>query len=400
MNLNRIPASPLRGLAQTQQAVPVATPATLLQRRASRARELMLADNLDALVVFGRGHITEYGDAAFLTGYAPVARMSYAVLTRSGRGPVLVAPTPADRWYAARLPDAPEVRLAGEGDVVSGRDDLASAAAAVLAEERADRGRIGITGLRGLLPVGEFDALRRALPDAELVDAGSLMSRLKLLKEDEDVAEIRRTVAIADAGFIAARQALRPGATEAEVGAAIYQAVFSRGTRDALIFASAQPYFLSWTTDRPFRNGDLATIYVEIVGPTGYWVEVGGMVALGTPEPEQLRVAEACLEAARRAEAHLRPGSTAGEVARSIDGVAAEEDLHSGLWHGHGIGVDHDSPVITAADDTPLAPGMVIAVHPNFSTADERFGASVVDTYLITDDGFDRLSAVPQEILR
>jgi Xaa-Pro aminopeptidase len=399
MNLNRFPASPLRGLASAQP-VSVATPATLLQRRVSRARELMLAENLDALIVYSRGQISEYGDAEFLTGYSPVVRAAYAVVTRSGRGPVLVAPTPADRWYVGQMPDPPEVRLAGQGDIVSGRDDPAGAAAAVIVEEGAERGRIGITGLRNLLPVGEFEALRQALPQAELVDAGSLMTRLKLLKEDEDIAEIRRTVAIADAGFIAGRRALRPGATEAEVGAAIREAVFARGTRDALIFASARPYFTSWTTDRPFRNGELATLYAEIVGPTGYWVEVGGMVALGTPDPEQLRVAEAILEAARLAEAHLRPGSTAGDVAKSIDGVTAEAGLQSGIWHGHGVGVDHDNPVITAADDTPLAPGMVISVHPNFSTPDERFGASVAHTYVITDDGFERLSAVPQEILR
>jgi Xaa-Pro aminopeptidase len=359
----------------------------------------MLVENLDALIVFSRGQITEYGDVAFLTGYSPVVRMSYAVMTRNGRGPVLIAPTPADRWFAARADDTLEVRLAGLGDVVSGRDDPAGVAAAVLVEEQADRGRLGVTGLRGLLPVGEFDALRRALPDADLVDASSLMTRLKLVKEDEDIVEIRRTVAIADAGVVAARRALRPGVTEAEVGAAMREAVFARGTRDALIFASAQPYFTSWTSGRRFRSRDLATLYVEIVGPTGYWVEVGAMIALGSPVPEQVRVAEACLEAARCAEVHLRPGSTAGDVARAIDAVAAEEHLHSGLWHGHGVGVDHDSPVITAADDTRLATGMVLAVHPNFSTADELHGASTVDTYVITDDGFRRLSSVPQRIL-
>jgi Xaa-Pro aminopeptidase len=48
--------------------------------------------------------------------------------------------------------------------------------------------------------------------------------------------------------------------------------------------------------------------------------------------------------------------------------------------------------VITAADATPLRPGMAISVHPNFSTADERLGASVADTYLITDGPAARLS--------
>ena len=398
--MNSVPDGTMRGLAPRQLAAELAVPSTLLQRRAARARELMQAEGLDGLIVPSRGHVTQYGDVEFLTGYTPVARMAYAVLARSGRGPVLVVPTPADRWYAGRLPDPPEIRLGGSGDLLSGADDLPGGAASVLVEEGVGEGRIGIGGLRHLLPVGEFDALRRALPRAELVDAGALMSRLKLLKEDEELAKVARTVAIADAGFVAARQALRPGATDADVHAAIRNAVFARGARDALIFVSAEAYFLSWSQGRRFRNGDLTTIYVEIVGPTGYWVEVGGTVALGEPAPEALRVAGAATEAAHRAEEHLRPGSRAGDVARAIDAVAGAHDLHTGLWHGHGVGVDHDGPVITAADETPLAAGMVLAIHPNFSTADERFGASSVDTYVITDTGFRRLSAVPQEVLR
>ncbi|MBS1880071.1 MAG: aminopeptidase P family protein [Actinobacteria bacterium] len=371
----------------------------LLERRAAAARELMEADGLDALVAVSRGHITQYGDVEFLTAYTPVARMAYAVMTRSGRGPVLIAPTPADRWYAARHPEAPEILVAGGGDLLSGVDDLPSAVAAVLRQEGAEGGRVGVTGMRSLLPVGELESLRRALPQADLVDAGALIAELKLLKGDEDLAELRRTVEIGDAGFDAGRRALRAGATDAEVGAAIRKAIFARGARDALIFVSAEPYFLSWSQGREFGDGDLASVYVEVVGPSGYWVEVGGLVALGEPAPEQLRVAEACLDAARQAEALLRPGVTAAEVARAIDAVAAAAEVGSGIWHGHGVGVDHDRPVITAGDETPLADGMVISVHPNFASADERFGASAVDTYAITEDGAERLSRIPHGIL-
>lgn len=372
----------------------------LLEQRAEHARELMSAGGLDALVAVSRGHVTQYGDVEFLTAYTPVARMAYAVMTRSGRGPVLIAPTPADRWYASRLADAPEVRVAGGGDLLSGADDLPGAVAAVLAEEGADGGRVGLTGMRSLLPVGELESLRQALPRAEFLDAAALMSRLKLVKRDEDLAEMRRTVAIGDAGFRAAQRALRAGASDAEVGAAIRAEIFARGARDALIFVSAEPYFLSWSRGREFRDGDLATIYVEVVGPSGYWVEVGGMLALGEPDPEQMRAAEACLEAARAAEALLRPGVAAGEVAKAIDAVAEAAGLRSGIWHGHGVGIDHDRPVITAAEELPLAAGMVVSVHPNFATADERFGAGAVDTYAITETGAERLSAIPPEILR
>jgi Xaa-Pro aminopeptidase len=56
--------------------------------------------------------------------------------------------------------------------------------------------------------------------------------------------------------------------------------------------------------------------------------------------------------------------------------------------------------VITASEELPLAAGMTISVHPNFCSADERFGASAVDTYLVTETGAERLSAIPEGIQR
>lgn len=371
---------------------------SLPQLRARRALRAMREQGLDGLIVYSRGHITQYGPVEFLTGYTPVARPIYAVLTSAGET-VLIAPTPADRFFASRLPGAPTVLLAGEGDVVSGRDDLAGAAAGALLSTDAPLHRVGVTGMRGALPAGELDALRAALPGVELVDADPLLSRAKALKAPQELEELRATARIADAGFYAGRRALRVGASDAEVGAAIRAEIFAYGCRDALVFASAEPFFLSFPQGRTFRDGDLVTIYVEAVGPSGYWVEVGGLLALGEPPAEQVAIAHAALRAASAMETLLVAGSTAGAVARAADELAAREGLHSGLWHGHGVGVDHDSPVITASDATRLEEGMVLAVHPNYCSADERFGASVVDTYAVGAGMPERLSEIPQQIL-
>ena len=104
--MNSIPDGTMRGLAPRQLAAELAVPSTLLQRRAARARELMQADGLDGLIVPSKGHVTQYGDVEFLTGYTPVARMSYAVLTRSGSRarPAGGARTSGRRASARRAP--------------------------------------------------------------------------------------------------------------------------------------------------------------------------------------------------------------------------------------------------------------------------------------------------------
>ena len=139
---------------------------------------------------------------------------------------------------------------------------------------------------------------------------------------------------------------------------------------------------------------------IKLTGPSGYWVERGGLVAIGELDGARTTLAEATLEAARAAERELRVGRTAADVARAIDERVERLRVRSGIWHGHGVGIDHDLPIVTAADATPLAERMAIAVHPNFSTADELLGASVADTYVVGPDEPERLSSVPQELHR
>ena len=43
---------------------------------------------------------------------------------------------------------------------------------------------------------------------------------------------------------------------------------------------------------------------------------------------------------------------------------------------------------------------MVISVHPNFSTADERLGASVADTYVVGNGPPERLSRLDSVLYR
>jgi len=215
---------------------------------------------------------------------------------------------------------------------------------------------------------------------------------VKSIKDEQDIAELRATAAIADDAFEAFLEKLRPGRTGWELTAVIERAIRERGARDALIFISAGAYFLERPTAEPVKEGDLLTVFIELVGPTGYWIELGRLVAVGEPDAERERLAATCLEAARAAEGALVAGKTAADPARVIDEIAAGSDLRLGIWHGHGVGVDHDPPVITAADSTRLVPGMVISIHPNFSTIDERLGASVADTYFVGDGRPEPLS--------
>jgi Xaa-Pro aminopeptidase len=372
---------------------------TVQRRRIERLWRALDGEGLSALVVAGKGLIGSYGALEWCAGYVPVVRGAYAVLT-PGDEPALVVTTAADAWYARRNTGLAEVRVAGQGDILSEYDDPASGVATALAARGADSGRIGVAGLRHVMSSWEAERLAAALPAAELVDVSAQVAAVKAVKDPEDIVELRATAAIADTAFDAFLERLAPGTTGWELNGEIERVIRAQGTRDALIFVSAGAYFLERPAADPIRSGDLVTVFIEIVGPTGYWIELGRLVAVGELDEERERLADTCLEAARAAEGELVAGRTAGDPARAIDAVAAAAGVGVGIWHGHGVGVDHDPPVITAADTTPLVPGMVISVHPNFTTGDERLGASVADTYVVGVGPVERLSRLDPGLYR
>jgi Xaa-Pro aminopeptidase len=363
----------------------------LIRRRGDRIWRRLQDERLDAIVVFGRGVIGGYGYLAYTSGYAPVVRAANVVLFPE-HDPIAVVSTGADAWYARARAGIADVRVAGEGDILSEYDDLGAGVSGVLAERGAATGRIGVVGMRHAASAWEAERLRTLLPEAELVDVTAAVTAVKALKDAEDIAELEATAAIGDEALEAFLAHVQPGVSGWQANGIIEGVARSRGVRDALIFVSAGAYFLERPTAEPFAQGDLITVYVEIIGPTGYWIELARLVSLGRLDDERAAIAASCLDAARRAEGLLVAGRTAGEAARAIDAIAVRDGIRVGIWHGHGVGIDHDAPVITADDTTTLERDMVISLHPNFSTSDERLGASVADTYVVGEHAPRRLS--------
>jgi Xaa-Pro aminopeptidase len=309
---------------------------------------------------------------------------------------VLILPTRADARLA-RHRTGLDVRIAGGGALVAGGQNLAATIVGLLGGSGAGR-RLGVVGLRGIMSAGDAERLAAGLGDREIVDATSLLDEVKLIKSADDVRDIARTAAIVDAGFDGLRRRIRVGATPWELAGEVQGVVRGLGARDALVFVTAGPYTPTAPVGDPLRAGDLVSGLVELAGPTGFWAEYSGLFALGELDGERARLAHACLDAAASAAALLRPGAPVAAVAEAIDAAAQSVSAQSGIWHGHGVGVDHDLPLIGPAEKRRFEPGMVLAVHPNFSESEERFGAMVADTYVIEQSNARRLSEIDQRL--
>ncbi|GBF77406.1 hypothetical protein PA598K_05956 [Paenibacillus sp. 598K] len=129
-------------------------------------------------------------------------------------------------------------------------------------------------------------------------------------------------------------------------------------------------------------------------------MEKAGLFALGQPSDKAMAIGEACVQAMADIKRVIRPGMRVSELGQLIrahgDGVQAV----TGIWHGHGIGIDHDIPVIADEGDEVLEPGMVVSIHPNFADADEEVGASIADVFVVGDEEARGLSKLPYEIVQ
>lgn len=348
--------------------------------------EAMQDEGYDALIVAGRGLLTQYGYLEYVLGFCPLVRLTYAVVIR-GEQPILVTPTSSDAWYARKATDLTDIRVAGQGDVISKQDNLPAAVAQVLVDYKVDRGKVGMVGLKHIVPVGDYEDFVAALPDTNLSDATALLGKVKEIKSAEEQAEVLRSCAIADAGLQVFEERAAIGVTGWELWGDMQRAVRSRGAREVLIMVSNDPFFNAPPRDEPLERGDLACVYVEITGPNGFWVEKASLYELGETTSARREMAELCLASHSAAAEQLVAGATAASVAAALERTVEGHDVEFGIWHGHGVGVDHDTPVITSTDSTVLQPGMVIAMHPNFTNPAQTVGASVSDTYIIQEQG-------------
>jgi Xaa-Pro dipeptidase len=381
-------------------------------------RAALAAAGLDALVC----RLPE--NVLLLTGYWPMNGMSFACLPAVGEA-VLIVPAGERAWAAAgRWAD---VRTFASGGVADG-DPLAAVAghlAAALGLPRASGPvRVGYEGsFETVAPPfvsGEGVALARptlamhgTLAGVELVDASELLEEQRAIKTADDVAGVRRAVAVADMGCAAFRAALRPGVRECDVVAAVEAAITTQGTGYqgasrargwATVLSGAgsdvagQPFQVAST--RAIQDGETAILELGVV-VDGYWADLTRTHAVGQPSERQRRVHAAVLAAHDAAFAALRPGITGAAADHAARERIAADGYGAYFPHqtGHGLGFRyHESrPLLHPAYTGALAAGMVVTVEPGIYLPGE-FGLRIEDDVLITTDGAEYLSHAEREL--
>jgi len=305
-----------------------------------------------------------------------------------------------ERWTGLRLgPDSTAARLTGIARIVP-TDSLDPVLSALLARVRGplyvplDQATRDEPRLRDLVFVGRDVRNLRPVVDS-----------LRLVKDADELARMRKAIDISGLGHVAAMQAARPGAWEYEIEAAL-EAEFRRNGADRLGYPSIVGSGPNSTTlhydvnRRQTRDGDL--IVVDAGAEWGqYTADVTRTFPVnGKFTPRQKAIYDLVLATQQAAFDSTRPGATIAQLNRiARDYMRAHSGTLCGAQtcdayfiHGlsHWLGMDvHD----VGDYSTPLKPGMVFTIEPGIYLAQEGLGVRIEDDVLVTATGAEWLSA-------
>ncbi|MFC0531910.1 M24 family metallopeptidase [Phytohabitans kaempferiae] len=358
--------------------------------RLAHARKVTAAAGLDALL------ITPGSDLRYLTGYHAHAleRLTCLVLPAEGEATLIV---PRLERPAAEASPAPGtgVRIVDHED---GTDPYPLVKQALGGPARA-------VGLADRMWATQVLALREALPEARQRLASEVLAPLRMRKTPAEVAALREAGAAIDAVHARMGEWLRPGRTEAEVGADIGRAIREAGheTVDFVIVAAgpngASPHHA--TSDRVIQPGDPVVVDIGGTMPSGYCSDSTRTYVVGAA-PADFREYYAVLHAAQRAAvAAVRPGVPASFVDAAAREPIAAAGYGDAFVHrtGHGIGLDgHEEPYIVAGNALPLEPGMAFSVEPGIYLTG-RHGARIEDIVVCLPGGGERLNTLGTELV-
>ena len=247
--------------------------------------------------------------------------------------------------------------------------------------------------------------LREAAPHWSTMLAGSIVSNLRMRKDDAEIAALMRAGAAIDRVHARVPELMRAGRTEREVGLDIAEAILAEGhvAVDFIIVGSgpngASPHHD--VSDRVIAEGDVVVVDIGGTMPDGYRSDCTRTYAVGFAPPDFVYEYAALQEAQAAAVAHARVGVTC----ESVDAAARDVLVAAGLGDlfihrtGHGIGMEtHEEPYIVSGNALVLDQGMAFSIEPGFYR-EGSYGARIEDIVITGPEGLIVCNNQPRDLV-
>jgi len=297
------------------------------------------------------------------------------------------------------------------------------------------RGRIGLE--MDVLPARLYLGLQRDFSEADFVDVSELIKRVRMIKSDYEISQIRKACEILNQVLLEAKLSIRPGMTELEVDGLLgglarrlgHQGrLRMRGYNQEMFYAhvfcgqtAAIPSFLEaplggqGTTPAIAQGASFnriaenEPIIIDFgVGVNGYVTDVTRTFVIGKLPQRLEKAYEFAREVKDFMEGWVRPGRRCSELYREVmklvEGRGYQDHFmgykgHQVPFVGHGIGLEIDEyPLIAPNFHMEFEENMVFAFEPKLVFPGTG-AVGVEDDYRVTKTGLERLSTSDDSLL-
>ncbi|MGL5295638.1 MAG: aminopeptidase P family protein [Culicoidibacterales bacterium] len=249
--------------------------------------------------------------------------------------------------------------------------------------------------------------LQKQYPAVKIENAWEVIAKLRMVKSDAEIDEIRKAISVTKQGIEVMVRALLPGKTENEIEAYFDFTLKQAGVSDfafPTICATGKNATILHYNKNNDQLGREDLILFDLGAQVNYYnADISRTFPVnGKFTKRQQIIYEIVLSAMKAVEQATKPGVTL----QALNDVAIEvlangclniglidniEQIHDYYIHsiGHHLGLDtHD----VALQHVPLEAGMVITNEPGLYIEEEGIGIRIEDDLLVTANGCENLS--------
>lgn len=372
-----------------------------------RVKESMKREKLDGIVAFSTSNVY------YLTGYhSMLAILSktpsfFAVLPLGGE-PELVVPSDEEGLYLTGEFKIRGHHYYGESfgsakEKPKDEGDPFGIVAESLKKAGVERGRIGYDGK--IAPVYLYELLKKALPEAEFVEATNFFQKLRMVKSEEEIRRLKDSHAILEHAISAAFKATKVGITENE---------FVHEFKKAALAKQPDSFFLhlecGFGPKSGVGGGTFPSDYAAKLGDTihfdggvqyrEYCSDTCRNATLGRASDKQKRLCETLYRAQINAINLLKPGTPITDIYRTAIKTVREGGYpdYAAAYVGHMIGLEaHEWPSFGVDTNVKIQENMVLEIEiPYYDGSVGAYNAE--DCLLITKEGPEYVTKMERKL--
>jgi Xaa-Pro aminopeptidase len=350
------------------------------QQRICKIQAVLRRKKLDGLLV------SQPENRRYLSGYSA---LDHGIAETSG---VLLIPARGDSWLLT------DFRFKLQAEAEAGFLNIGlypKGLLALLQEMLPDLG-IRTLGFESHYTLHSFAEKLNGLSEkigVRFVPTTDLVERLRIIKDEDEIARLRASVALNEKVFEEVYSSICPGQTESEIALVIESTMRRMGAQspsfDTIVATgsnSALPHAVPGV--KAVETGQPVMIDMGLI-LDGYCSDMTRTFVIGKPDEHFLTIHRLVRRAQLAAIAAIR----AGVVAAKVDAIARDIIVAAGYGQafghslGHGVGLAvHEDPRLSSRSGKKLEAGMVVTVEPGIYIP-EWGGVRLENMVVVREDG-------------